>query len=193
MSQRVRYLTHPEVEIDPAIPVGQWHLNARGRARAEAFAGAPHLAGTVAIYASREAKAIDTAAPIAATLSLTPILRADMGENDRTATGFLPGPEFETTADAFFANPDTAIRGWETARAAQARIVAAAEAALAEAPDGDVLLIGHGAVGTLLYCHLAGLAISRAHDQPKGGGNVFAFERISRNILHPWLPMEIAP
>ena len=70
---------------------------------------------------------------------------------------------------------------------------AAAEAALAEAPDGDVLLIGHGAVGTLLYCHLAGLAISRAHDQPKGGGNVFAFERISRNILHPWLPMEIAP
>ena len=132
MSQRVRYLTHPEVEIDPAIPVGQWHLNARGRARAEAFAGAPHLAGTVAIYASREAKAIDTAAPIAATLSLTPILRADMGENDRTATGFLPGPEFETTADAFFANPDTAIRGWETARAAQARIVAAAEAALAE-------------------------------------------------------------
>ena len=59
--------------------------------------------------------------------------------------------------------------------------------------DGDLLFVGHGAVGTLLYCHYAMLAISRKHDQSAGGGNYFTARLKDRETLHPWRPMELAP
>lgn len=189
---RVRYLTHPEVVIDPDVPVAQWGLNDVGAARIAALAGAPVLADTVAVYSSTETKAMEAAVPLAAAIPCPHLARAEMGENDRTATGFLPGPEFEATADLFFATPQESIRGWERAADAQTRIVAAVETALAEAPPGDVLLVGHGAVGTLLWCHLAGKAIDRRHDQgPGGGGNWFAFDRGTRAVDGGWRPLEV--
>lgn len=112
-----------------------------------------------------------------------------MYENDRSATGFLPPAEFEAVADQFFARPDIGTRGWERACDAQARIVQAVEQVLPPEPTGDILLVGHGAVGTLLYCHLAGLAIARDHDQPPGGGYFFTFDHRSRRVRHPWQPM----
>ena len=53
------------------------------------------------------------------------ITHPGIGENDRSATGFLPREEFWATADLFFAHPTESIRGWERAIDAQARIVAA--------------------------------------------------------------------
>ena len=47
---------------------------------------------------------------------------SDLGENNRSATGFLPPAEFEKVADAFFANPEESVRGWERAIDAQRRI-----------------------------------------------------------------------
>ena len=113
-----------------------------------------------------------------------------MHENDRSSTGFLPPHEFERVADTFFAAPDTSVRGWETARAAQARIVAEVTACIALYPEGDVLFVGHGAVGTLLWCHLAGVGIDRRHDQPAGGGNWFSFRDDDRRPDAGWRPME---
>ena len=114
-----------------------------------------------------------------------------MHENDRSATGYLKPDAFERMADAFFARPMENVSGWERAVDAQARIVGAVEAVLAGAlPAGDVLFVGHGAVGTLLMCHLMGAPISRAHDQPAGGGNVVAFDRDTRALLHGWRPLE---
>ncbi|MBP0649459.1 hypothetical protein J8J40_20635, partial [Mycobacterium tuberculosis] len=63
--------------------------------------------------------------------------------------------------------------------------VAAFAAVLAAAPDGDVAFLGHGGVGTLLYCHLAGLAIDRRHDQPAQGCYWLA-ERATHRPLHGW-------
>ena len=96
---------------------------------------------------------------------------------------------FEATADRFFAEPDRSIDGWETAAAAQARIVAAVDRVLAESPPGDVAIVTHGGVGTLLQCALRGVPISRALDQP-GQGHWFAFERASRRVLHGWRRFE---
>ncbi|MFZ5730653.1 MAG: histidine phosphatase family protein, partial [Pseudomonadota bacterium] len=92
------------------------------------------------------------------------------GENDRSATGFVPPDPFERLADAFFAHPEESVRGWETAAAAQGRIVAATMEILQAHPGpGDVAIVAHGGVGTLLLCHLKGLPIARAHDQPHQG------------------------
>ena len=115
---------------------------------------------------------------MAAELRLTPIILADLGENDRSATGYLPKAEFEAMADAFFSRPDESVAGWERATDAQRRIVRAVDDALSMArTGGDIAIIAHGGVGALLLCHLRQVPISRAEDQPgQGGGNVFSFD-----------------
>jgi len=186
----VRYLTHPQVQIDPDVPVPQWGLSPVGRARTEAVASGSWLANTTQIISSGERKAIETAEIIAAALGITIEIREAMHENDRSATGFLKPTEFEAVADQFFAQPDISVRGWERAIDAQARIVREAEAVLSRNRAGDVLFVGHGAVGTLLFCYIAGHPIDRAYDQPAGGGHVFAFARETRQILHGWRRLE---
>ncbi|MEO1019052.1 MAG: histidine phosphatase family protein [Pseudomonadota bacterium] len=192
MPSLVRYLSHPEVEIDPSIAVPSWSLSAKGHARVEALIDAGWLAGTTQIIASAEPKAIETAGPIAAALGVEVEIREAMHENDRSATGFLPGDEFERVADAFFAQPMASVRGWERAIDAQARIVREAETVLDRKQAGDLLFIGHGAVGTLLFCHYAGRTISRRHDQP-GPGHYFSFLKKQRRVLHRWRALEEPP
>jgi broad specificity phosphatase PhoE len=194
MTEYVRYLTHPQVEIDPAVPVGDWGLNDVGHSRVSLLIASRALVHTKSVISSAECKACETGRPLADALSAQFEIHPDMHENDRSATGYLARDAFEEAADAFFANPQLSMQGWERAVDAQSRICRAVEAALQHAPKGDVLLVGHGAVGTLLWCALTGHPISRAHDQPDGGGNAFGFVRDSREMLHGWTPIEqLAP
>ncbi len=167
------YLTHPQVKVDPAVPVPQWGLSDVGRARTRAFAQDPALRAYGRIIASTEEKAKEAAALLAEALGLQVEVREGLHENDRSATGYRPEAEFQTLADAFFARPQESISGWERAVDAQARIVAGIAASLSEAPGSPALFVGHGGVGTLLLCHLAGYPISRTHDQPPVGGGCF--------------------
>ena len=52
-----------------------------------------------------------------------------------------------------------------------------------------MIVVGHGGVGTLLYCHLARLGIDRGHDQPRQG-NYWSYDRRSGRVLHPWRPID---
>lgn len=164
------YLSHPQVKVDPAVPVPDWSLSETGLQRTKAFAGRPALRAFRRIVSSDEVKAKETAAILGVALGIAVEVRPHMHENDRSATGFLPEPEFQSVANTFFAHPDESVRGWERARDAQTRIVRAVTAALEEAPGIPAIFVGHGGVGTLLLCHLAGYAISRSHDQPPVGG-----------------------
>src|SRR5689334_9656821 len=170
MTDVVRYLTHPQVNIDPLVPVPHWGLSEVGRARTETVTATGSLSGTTQVVSSGERKAIETAGIIAAKLGVAVEVREAMHENDRSATGFLVPDEFEAVANQFFGQPHISIRGWERAVDAQLRIVREVEQVLARNTPGDVLFVGHGGVGTLLYCHCAGLAIDRVHDQLAGGG-----------------------
>jgi broad specificity phosphatase PhoE len=183
----VLFITHGDVIRDPAVPVPRWGLSAQGRARHIAFNTSPAVAGVTAIHCSDEQKAIDGAAILAEARGLVPRVWPMLGENDRSATGYLPPDEFQATADAFFAHPEVSIRGWERAIDAQARIVAAVEAVLAEPAEGDIAIIAHGGVGALLLCHLRGVPISRTLDQPgTAGGNWFAFDAATRVVRQGW-------
>lgn len=188
----VYYVSHPQVRIDPAVPVPRWSLSDVGRGRMEAVADRSWVRALAAVVSSDETKAIETAELLAAPTGAPVMIREGMHENDRSATGFLPPPEFERVADAFFAEPEVSVRGWERAIDAQSRIVRGVHAAIAEAPAGNVAISGHGGVGTLLFCALSGIPIRRIHDQPPGGGNVFAFDRASLAVLHPWRALEAA-
>jgi broad specificity phosphatase PhoE len=147
----------------------------------------PWVRDISAIYCSTEQKAIDGATILAEHLSLPFHEVEALGENDRSATGFLPPDEFERVADQFFAAPDASVRGWERAVDAQARIVRAVEQiALEDKTGGTIAIVSHGAVGTLLYCHLAGEPIARRWDQPpNGGGNYYRFT-LSPRAAHFW-------
>lgn len=192
MTRVARYLTHPQVLIDPGKAIPEWSLNSIGTARVVALAtrlGA--LSRTRKVISSGEIKAIETARPLAEALGTALEIRLRMHENDRSSTGFLPPDEFERVADEFFANPSKSVRGWETAHDAQKRIVDEVEICLSDETEGDVLFVGHGGVGTLLFCALSGFEIDRRHDQgPGGGGFWFQFGISARRPLCGWQPME---
>lgn len=137
-----------------------------------------------------ERKARQTADIRAGVLGLPVQTEPQTGENDRLATCFLPPDIFEAAADAFFAAPDASFRGWETARAAQARIGAATRRIFADAgPQERILMVGHGAVGTLLRQGLRGEVVARHGDQPAGGGCRFALDPARAQASPGWLRM----
>lgn len=186
------YITHPQVRIDPAVPVPKWGLSDVGRARAEAAATQPWVKQLTRIVSSDETKAIELAEILAAAAGVKVDTAEDAHENDRSATGFLPPPEFEKAADWFFAHPQESFYGWERAVDAQARIVSVVKRVLADHdPSRPIAFIGHGGVGTLLRCHLAGLPIARDRDQPpNGGGNIHAFRLADLQPLSAWVALE---
>jgi hypothetical protein len=105
----VFFITHPDVSIDPSVPVPEWPLNERGRARLRAMAAYPWAREVRRIFSSGERKARDAAQILTDELGLSGYsVVHGLGENDRSATGYLPEQEFEATVDAFFANPQTA-------------------------------------------------------------------------------------
>ena len=184
------YVTHPQVQIDAAVPVPEWGLSDIGRARAVAMLDQPWVGSIRRIVSSGERKAIETGEILARHLGLAVEVRERMHENDRSATGFLPPPEFEAVADQFFANPHKSIRGWERAIDAQQRIVSEVEAVIDEGGAGDMAFVGHGGVGTLLLLSLSVREISREADQPAGGGNYFAYDIGARRVIHGWRPID---
>lgn len=186
----VRYLTHPEVVIDANVPVQNWGLSEVGHARIKSLIKSGLLNGTTHVFSSDERKARDGAEPIADALGAMLMILPNTHENDRSSTGFLEPADFEATADAFFGAPLVSVRGWETANDAQARIVSEVDAALKRPSDGDVLFVGHGAVGTLLFCHLASEPISRKLDQFDGGGCLFSFDAETRVPHGRWRKIE---
>lgn len=188
--RRIVFLTHAQVTIDPDVPVPDWGLTDAGATRHARFAAMAHVAGVSAIFASAERKAREGAAPVADRLGLPVQVVPALGENDRSATGYLPADAFERLADRFFAEPDTAVEGWERARAAQARITAAiGTIAALDRTVGDILIVAHGAVGALWRCHLKGCEITRAEDQPAGGGCWFETRSATWPAPAAWSPI----
>lgn len=188
------YITHPQVRIAPDIPVPHWGLSDIGIQRARAASALAWARRLKRIVSSAEVKAVETAAILAEAAGIRYETVEAMHENDRSATGFLPPPEFEKAADWFFAHPTESFRGWEKAVDAQRRIVNAVEATLAgHDPASPIAFVGHGGVGTLLKCHLAGTLIARHKDQPPGGGSLFAFSLADRRVTCDWTAMENWP
>ncbi len=192
MTRSVVFISHPDVAIDPEVPITRWPLSGRGRQRMRQALAQPWLASVSAIYSSSEQKALDGAQILARHLVLPITTIEALGENDRSSTGYLPPAEFEHTAERFFGEPASSVRGWERACDAQSRIVMAVLGiVLSDRSDGRIAIVSHGAVGTLLYCHLTGRPIDRRWDQPaNGGGNSFGFTLAPDSVDGWWQPID---
>ncbi|HEU6441595.1 MAG TPA: histidine phosphatase family protein [Microvirga sp.] len=186
------FLTHPEVVIDPLVPVPRWPLNDTGRGRMERFADALVRVRLSSIHASAEQKAMDGAAIVAERFGLSYRVHEDLGENDRSATGYIAPPEFWEVVNEFFSRPHESIRGWERAIDAQERIVKAVRRIAAE-ETGNTLVVSHGGVGCLLMAHLQGVEIGReSRPQHPGGGCFFVMDRETFSVRKDWLTIEEA-
>ncbi|MBW2281329.1 MAG: histidine phosphatase family protein [Deltaproteobacteria bacterium] len=194
----VYYVTHPDVVQDPEVPVPRWPLSDVGRARMERLCGAPWVSGLRSVFCSSEQKALDGAAVLARHLGVEHQVLPELGENDRSSTGFMSGDAFSAVVDRFFAEPEQSVRGWETAADAQRRMVAAVDEVVRRADGaGDTVIVAHGGVGALLMCALRGVPISREQEQPlRGpepgtvGGCWFSFDARTRELRSAWSPID---
>src|SRR4051794_33869860 len=99
----LRYITHPQVDVDLRVPVTSWHLSELGRTRAACCLQQPWVTRVARVISSPESKALELAGLLCAHLGVEVEIRADIGENDRSSTGPLPPAEFALLADQFFA------------------------------------------------------------------------------------------
>lgn len=184
----VYFITHPDVIIDPHVPVPQWPLSPRGRERMQRLLDQSWIALIGSIYSSTEQKAVDGAEILAAHRALLYHGIKALGEIDRSATGYLPHEEHMATAELFFADPYTSIRGWERAIDAQQRITGAINDLIVHnSQDGHIAIVSHGAVGMLHLCELQNRPINQ-RDIPPGthGGCYYCFEAQSKRLVHSW-------
>ncbi|MCZ6673077.1 MAG: phosphoglycerate mutase family protein [Verrucomicrobia bacterium] len=188
----VYFITHPEVVIIPEVSVPRWPLSKKGQLRMRSLVAKDWVRSVRSIYSSKEKKAIDGAEILANHLELPITTLEALGENNRSSTGYLEKKAFEAMANQFFASPEKSIRGWERAIDAQQRIVDAVDSILKDnSSSGNIAIVSHGGVGTLLLCHLSNSPISRSMDQPGGGGgNLFCFDKESRTLMYGWQPIE---
>ncbi len=178
------YVSHPNVVKDPDVPVPRWGLNELGFSRARAMLAQPWTSDITNIVSSDEQKALDTSGVLAAHLGLEIDVRPCSGETDRSSTGYVSEEEHTRLAALYYAEPHKSARGWERSIDSQARVVRCLTDIL-EAADADVAVFGHGGVGTLLRCHLAGLPIAQEHDQP-GMGHYWRYDLLEQRMLHGW-------
>lgn len=186
----VRYVSHPEVVVDPSVPVPLWSLNAVGRARASAGASCQWAGDIDRIVSSLETKAVETAEILATASGLAVEVRDGIGEIDRSSTGYVSHERHEELADQLFLRPDESAAGWERAVDASDRMVSRLRDLLRPGSGGHAVIVGHGGVGTLLMCHLGEFAVERARDQPHAGCH-WAWSTTDQRLLHERRPIDV--
>lgn len=186
------YLSHPQVLIEPEQPVTDWSLSNQGWGRIMALAGRRWPRAPAHVFSSPETKARQTAAILATPLGVPVNILPRSGEVDRSATGYLPHDEHEAQADLMFGNPGESANGWERAVDAQARMLASLAQIQRTHPAGDLVMVGHGAVGSFLWCAIAGRRIHRSEDQHPGGGCIWmaSLSPTGPKAVQAWAPME---
>ena len=148
---------HAMPALEPGVPSREWRLSDVGRALCIPLAERLVAYDPVAIAASAEPKATETARIVADRLGMPLSVVAGLHENDRTGFGWLGAAELEATIARFFAEPDRRIMGAETADEAHARFPAAVAGLCDRHPTGNIVIVAHGTVITLLVSRLAGM------------------------------------
>jgi broad specificity phosphatase PhoE len=103
-----------------------------------------------------------------------------------------PGPRLLCSTVVAPALPGRSGHGLDREAAAQQRVVTAVERCLTQATTGDVAVVAHAAVGTLLWCHLADEPIDRRHDQP-GQGSWYSVDLPTMRPPSSWTRLQLFP
>jgi len=141
---------HSLPAIVPDLPAAEWQLSDEGRRRCEALAEQLRPYQPAAVVASREPKGTETGAIVARLLDTSFATAEGLHEHDRSNVGWSSSEDFAAAVAAFFARPSELVMGRETADAARERFARAVEQVLAAHPLGNLAIVAHGTVITLL-------------------------------------------
>ncbi len=155
---------HSAPQIDPEAPSEDWPLSEEGRRRCGPLAERLTAHAPLALLASTEPKARETAELIAPVLGLDVQLSDGLRETARRTVGWLTPEAFEHSIRELFERPAEVVFGEESARAALDRF----ERAVADLPDPAVV-VSHGTVMSLYVAARTGrdpLELWRALELP---------------------------
>ena len=184
------FITHPEVVVDSEVPVPEWELSEHGHKRIRYLLRHPWIDDLSAVYSSEERKSLSAAEAVARYVGVSHISMKELGEVDRSSSGFLETAEHDRAVAHLFDEPLISYRGWEPAARAQERIVRSVKLIDAQEDEGScIAIVSHGGVGTLLMCHVKGVPISR-EEAGHGQGNYFCFDRGTWTLVHGWRPID---
>jgi broad specificity phosphatase PhoE len=96
---KIYFVTHPQVAIEPTIPVREWPLSDIGRERMASMLKQPWVECIGFIGSSQERKALDAAEILSRNINVLVRVRRSW-ENDRTSTVLAPD-EFQSLPICF--------------------------------------------------------------------------------------------
>jgi len=106
------FITHPEVIINPEVPVPQWDLSEVGRRRLGSLLRKPWINDIGFIYSSEETKALSAGEAIARYVGSPHVILSALGEVDRSSTGYLDMDKHDLAVAELFRNPEVSYQGW---------------------------------------------------------------------------------
>lgn len=150
-------MRHGRSAVDPAKPPHEWGLDPAGHEAVVELRDSGRLPAGARWFSSPEAKALETARMLSdGEVTVVPDLR----EHERHATVWFDDPaEFRAVVRRAFEVPhEPALEGWEPLEATRERLLPVVRRILADHPDDEVVLAGHGTAWTLLVAELTGRA-----------------------------------
>ncbi|GAB4197648.1 MAG: histidine phosphatase family protein [Roseiflexaceae bacterium] len=157
MTRLLLLIRHAAPEVAEGQAPYRWPLSDEGRRAAGALAPRVAAYHPVALVASEEPKAIETAVIIGGQLGLPVATAPGLHEHRRGPSPWLGRAAWEAQIARLFAEPETLVFGEETATQALARFAAAVDRVLEDYPAGNVAVVAHGTVITLLMAARAGV------------------------------------
>ncbi len=150
-------IKHALPEIVPEVPAPQWHLSEAGRVQANLLADWLTDVCTAVIVTSREPKATQTATILSTQLGCPYVEAENLHEHDRTNEGWLADAEFRSRVREMMAEPARLMFGLETADDAMSRFARGVDSVLKDHPSGNVAIVAHGTVISLLVSRRCGV------------------------------------
>ncbi len=141
--------------MDRDRPAHEWGLDPAGLPAVEELRRSGRIPEGAAWFSSPEEKALETARRL--TDAEVTVVR-ELREHERHETHWFDDAEdFRAVVRRAFDRPDEpALPGWEPLSATRGRVVPVVRRILADRPDEEVVLAGHGTAWTLLVSELTG-------------------------------------
>lgn len=147
-------LRHAETKIDKNIKISKWFLTERGKRDAESLSKLDSFKDIDLIITSDEAKAYQTAYPLAEKLQLEIIKDENLNELNRDQGKFLEKDEYLKTMVLCMANREQSYNKWETAISALKRFSKKVKDIDSRFSNKKILIVAHGGVINLYFAKI---------------------------------------
>lgn len=154
-SGRLIFVKHGQPQIVAGEPPSSWALSPEGRLAAMALAERLNAFAPIALWASPELKARETALAMGRVFDLPPVIDAGLTEHHADNGPFTTQQEFEARVERMFSRPQELMMGEETGLAARLRFDAAV-GRIQSGREGTKVIVAHGRIITLWLSHRLG-------------------------------------